>query len=1540
MSNYAWVTLATNDSYSLGALVVANSLKNVNTIHQTAVLITPGVSESMKSKLEASFNIVVEVNVLDSQDAANLALLSRPELGVTFTKLHCWRLTQFEKCVFLDADTFVLQNCDELFDREELSAAPDVGWPDCFNSGVFVFRPSLDTFGKLIEFATRQGSFDGGDQGLLNSFFSDWAHKDISKHLPFIYNTCSTACYSYLPAFKQFGQNVKILHFIGQVKPWLLNFDSSSKTVYPPQGYGHLGEYLQQWWNVFCADVHPALTTEMTTSLHQQYSHETQWCQNTIGPNLSPVPNPPHIEFSDPWDAYYQTNDDHTESSSHECFIAVHNIDNMECSHSEQNHESLPIPHNNCEDHQSSHTTNANVDLQHTLDAPHISIRSSFIDESNDIASNANFHQTCHQIGDTSSHSINENSFLTVTHDNTHASTLVASLNNGSEILDNGEHASESCQNESYDGDVEDVNEDETTVNCEEGGLAGALAQLTLGSPRSAQQVAYEESMRRQCWEAGNIDYLVTVGPTLSESEEDALATAPSNEKTITEVTEDGRIIEKKIVTYPGEETTEIEEIEEVDGQTVSVKRSIIGGENTAAAQPTPKTLAEIKSEPVVLVPGYKTVEIDEKTNSTIVTEKTTTGYQQTITTTQEDGTKKIQTKTFYDPVEIPGEEVEEETYEEIETFEPGSEKTTVTTTTETKDATESTVVPAEVGIVEEQPASDLLTQDETVKKDEKSQQEKTEESKALIDLKNQPIVIVPGHQKVEFDKETNTTTVTEKTTTGYQQTITTVTPDGRTIVQTKVFYDPIPSEQVEQAETTTTTTVTEVSDVPISKDNPETQQPTEVHEQCVETVKTTEAVKETEETTTTDGKDLQLALAAPAGQTSLTQKKTTAGGKEIEVTAVVSEDGKTKTLRKTTRQPSEEIEIEEYEETQSYEPGEVKVITTKKTVPLVEALEDAAKDIVDKSEKVVVTSTEKQVPEKSDSTIQTAVTEQVKSEEVQITTEAKPATTDPKQTTTTTESSTTVATQSTPIVKPTITADKQITAEEMETSTEAREVKTETKQTVIDANKIITEEKEAITESKQSTTEAKESISEAKQTVTDDTKITEAKQTTTEAKQTKTAAKEAITKAKETVTDAKKITEAKQSTTEAKQTTTEAKQAIIEAKQTVTDANKIKTEATETTTEAKETTTGAKQATSSVKKTITPASVPGKLGAVEPKQIKKVTKPEQTDSSVKKVSKPSDKDTKKTSPAVTVKTTTTTTTAVKKGEDTQKKTAADKTVTESTVIGEPKVTTKNGETTTEVVRRIPGGTEHTWTTVRADGSTKTESKKCFDVVELSSDEEYEEYEEIVEDDTIPLKTTTTKTQAPAAAASVKGPKTPTITDATPPSTPPLKPLVIGSTSSALKAEHEIPDTPPLDKVEQLRKKKLQSAPASKVAPKVDKPVVEAPKGATTKVAQKVDKPVVEAPKAPVTKVAQKVDKPVVEAPKAPVTKVAQKADKPVVEAPKAPATKVAQKVDKPVVEAPKAPVTKVAQKVDKPVVEAPKAPPRKKEVKTPAAEK
>ncbi|MGH0144113.1 UNVERIFIED_CONTAM: hypothetical protein FKN15_063020 [Acipenser sinensis] len=153
--------------------------------------------------LRCMFDEVIEVKEIDSRDAAHLALMKRPELGITFTKLHCWALIKYTKCVFLDADTLVLCNVDELFDREEISAAPDPGWPDCFNTGVFVFRPSLQTYNRLFQFAVEHGSFDGGDQGLLNSFFNDWAVKDIDKHLPFIYNLSSSIAYTYLPAFRQ-----------------------------------------------------------------------------------------------------------------------------------------------------------------------------------------------------------------------------------------------------------------------------------------------------------------------------------------------------------------------------------------------------------------------------------------------------------------------------------------------------------------------------------------------------------------------------------------------------------------------------------------------------------------------------------------------------------------------------------------------------------------------------------------------------------------------------------------------------------------------------------------------------------------------------------------------------------------------------------------------------------------------------------------------------------------------------------------------------------------------------------------------------------------------------------------------------------------------------------------------------------------------------------------------------------------------------------------------------------------------------------------
>lgn len=60
-----------------------------------------------REALGSIFDEVCLVDVLDSGDVAHLALMKRPDLGVTFTKLHCWTLTHYSKCVFMDADTLV-----------------------------------------------------------------------------------------------------------------------------------------------------------------------------------------------------------------------------------------------------------------------------------------------------------------------------------------------------------------------------------------------------------------------------------------------------------------------------------------------------------------------------------------------------------------------------------------------------------------------------------------------------------------------------------------------------------------------------------------------------------------------------------------------------------------------------------------------------------------------------------------------------------------------------------------------------------------------------------------------------------------------------------------------------------------------------------------------------------------------------------------------------------------------------------------------------------------------------------------------------------------------------------------------------------------------------------------------------------------------------------------------------------------------------------------------------------------------------------------
>ncbi|VDL94639.1 unnamed protein product [Schistocephalus solidus] len=278
-------------------MVLGHSLRLVNTRKELTVLITEGVPHSFRRLLKEVYENVIVVKRLQSKDNNSAYFLNRPNLGTTYTKLHCWKLTEFSKAVFLDADIIV-----------KFSAAPDTSWPDMFNSGVFVFKPSLTIYEDLLKLASTESSFDGGDQGLLNEYFKDWNQLTLSNHLAFAYN-CScwvlphdlNIFYTRAPAWKKFNASVKAAHFTGIIKPWThrmaandgaiihaMNMIDCAASVYTTAEQTGV---LAFWWAVFFKFVKPVLSEGMV-SIKDFIPFQLQFLATTWDPVL-PVPPPP-----------------------------------------------------------------------------------------------------------------------------------------------------------------------------------------------------------------------------------------------------------------------------------------------------------------------------------------------------------------------------------------------------------------------------------------------------------------------------------------------------------------------------------------------------------------------------------------------------------------------------------------------------------------------------------------------------------------------------------------------------------------------------------------------------------------------------------------------------------------------------------------------------------------------------------------------------------------------------------------------------------------------------------------------------------------------------------------------------------------------------------------------------------------------------------------------------------------------------------------------------------------------------------------------
>jgi alpha-N-acetylglucosamine transferase len=243
----AFVTMICGgDGYRAGVEALGRSLVETGTEIRRVVLVTPDVSMRTRALLERQGWLVRPVDPVPCPNSDEL-LFAR--FALSFTKLRAFHLVEYDKIVFLDADTVVLSRIDELFERPCIAAAPDFFMPDRFNSGVMVLEPSELLYAEIIGSLGKLPAYDGGDQGLLNSHWPDWWSMPVEHRLPAGYNLHHFV-YQFMKSHsglrRTFLDEVKIIHYTLQ-KPWQHFTLSGGSEIWWEKFYGARPEANRAW---------------------------------------------------------------------------------------------------------------------------------------------------------------------------------------------------------------------------------------------------------------------------------------------------------------------------------------------------------------------------------------------------------------------------------------------------------------------------------------------------------------------------------------------------------------------------------------------------------------------------------------------------------------------------------------------------------------------------------------------------------------------------------------------------------------------------------------------------------------------------------------------------------------------------------------------------------------------------------------------------------------------------------------------------------------------------------------------------------------------------------------------------------------------------------------------------------------------------------------------------------------------------------------------------------------------------------------------
>lgn len=175
----SWVLLLTDNGYINGVVATIYTLRAVDTQKPITIIVNNDIDiENIKTLLYLNVRILVfeKIAIQNREEVtAWWYSLDKPGYHCALTKLNIFNLTQFDKIVYLDSDTWVMKNIDDLFTYPSLSAVPDVhGLSDKLCSGLLVIEPNNEIFKdimKLFQTDYIQQQEMIHDQFILQEFF-------------------------------------------------------------------------------------------------------------------------------------------------------------------------------------------------------------------------------------------------------------------------------------------------------------------------------------------------------------------------------------------------------------------------------------------------------------------------------------------------------------------------------------------------------------------------------------------------------------------------------------------------------------------------------------------------------------------------------------------------------------------------------------------------------------------------------------------------------------------------------------------------------------------------------------------------------------------------------------------------------------------------------------------------------------------------------------------------------------------------------------------------------------------------------------------------------------------------------------------------------------------------------------------------------------------------------------------------------------------------------------------------------------------------